>query len=120
MGEPVAGADHELVEGQPRVELLRDRRPLRLRTDPRRLIGLGCRDLDARAGAEDGLGAGREQPAEARLDPGPDVVGGIEDQRRAGELAEADALEPDVPGRLAHRVADFRTETVPDGRWIRL
>jgi hypothetical protein len=121
VGEAVAVADHELVERQPRVEFLGGRGALCLGSGARRRLGLlGPDDLDARALAEDGLGARSKQTTEAGLDPGPDVVGRVENQRRAGELAEADALEPDVPGRLAHRVSRLRTETVPDGRWIGL
>ena len=80
--EPVAVADHELVERQARVELLGGGRALGLR--PRRArpaVGL-VGELHARAGAEHGLRARGQQPAEAGLDPGALVLGNLDDERR--------------------------------------
>ena len=78
VGEAVRVADHELVEREAGIEggAREGARPLHRG----RLFVTGD-ELDARAGAEDGLRAGGDQPREAGLDPGSALGGRLDDER---------------------------------------
>jgi hypothetical protein len=112
VGEPVGVADHELVERVPRVQLgagedTRGRR--RRRRRPR----AGSDDLDAGARPEHGLGAGREQPSEAGLDPGATLRRRLDDQRVVLHVPRDERLEPELPRGVADRPAQLLTDAPP-------
>ena len=85
---------------------------------PRRRLGRGLRgdDLDACAGPEHGLGAGRRAARPKRLgDPVRTSSGTSRTSVSPSSSRRPMRLEPDVPRRIAHRPAHLRADAGPGG-----
>ena len=118
VGEPVAVADHELVERQARVELLRGRRAAAPRgagaAAPRAPRGPTISHARARTDAR----SRRRRSAGGRSGSRPSARTSSGASRTSvvpAELAEADPLEPDVPGGLGDGAS-----ALPSGSGARL
>jgi large subunit ribosomal protein L34 len=149
VGEAVGVADHELLEGELRVQagvVLGEQRVARVfagagagasaPSAPRRrgsrtragarhgggtTVVLGGADLDAQwaVGAERVAGDRLQGPGEALLHPGADLGGREEDHQIALEPAPAQRLEPDVVRGRRHPASQLRLQAGPDGGRVR-
>src|SRR5438270_5629131 len=111
MGQAIAVTDHELLEGQLRVEAdvgggsvpprwyyVRPAGPIQRRA--------ARDDLDGDRVREHLGGALLEQAQEAVGDPVADLDGRVDDQCGIGELANLKRLEPDPVGRRRHLASE--------------
>ena len=115
--EAVGVADDELLERVARVE----RAPARCgsaRADRARLgVVPGATSSTRTSGPEHGGGAACEQAPEALLDPGPDRVGRLDEERPVAQRAGGERLEPLVPGRLGDGPLQLGADRAPAG-WV--
>ena len=105
MGEAVALADHEALEGVAGVE-----------ASPARLAArLERREADLRERGAGGLERFADQDRVAALDPGADAVRGGEMEGRPARAEHLQRPQPEVEGRVRDRCPEASLDVLPEG-----
>jgi hypothetical protein len=117
VGETVAAADDELLEGVLRIQarigqlFAAARRGGGVRLGPPLLVD----DLDDRVAVECGGSGGPDDGEIAVADPGADVVRRADEERLLLHGGQLEGLDPHVELEVGHFAAKFVADAVPDG-----
>ena len=110
-GQPVAVADHELVERVAGVDGLRAGRRPATRRGGCRALGRPRAPPDLRT--EDRAAQACKEPPEVVGDPSAGLVGRVEHERAGVDLAGPQGREPLVPRGIAHGAAQLVAHAAP-------